>query len=170
MHTLVRVGKLIGFVSLFADIAILVYSAWYVKLHVKDPLQSAYVFNYVMTFLMCIMLIPVSFPGTPLKKAKFAKLDSEPKIGPAIIGAWYLSLGTFIITDPMFSILREGKDDDDKKTPFILFVCGAVAFALAGAVIIAGAVVNTKEAAAGGGGGAAAPAAAAAPTSNAGQG
>ncbi|KAJ1643481.1 hypothetical protein LPJ64_004750 [Coemansia asiatica] len=146
MHALVNVGKAIGLLALLGDAGLLGYSTYYVKMHVKDPLQSAYVFNYVMTFVMCIMLIPDSMFFMKNNKAKFAKLDGEVKIGPLIRAAWYFSLGTFIITDPLFSIVRsnEGRQDPE-KTIFVSMVVGAIAFGLAGVVTVVAAALNEKE-------------------------
>ncbi|KAJ1882279.1 hypothetical protein LPJ57_001043 [Coemansia sp. RSA 486] len=154
MSLYINFGKGFGLLALLGDVALLAYSSYYAKMNVKEPLQTAYVFNYAMTFIMCIMLIPVSIPGVVFKKGKFSKFDSEAKIGPAMRAAWYLSFGTFVITDPLFQIMRSNQGDDESaKNAFICMAACAGVFALAGTITIVGAVFNKKESSDGGGGG-----------------
>ncbi|KAJ1721608.1 hypothetical protein LPJ53_003886 [Coemansia erecta] len=130
---LLNFTKTVGLFGVSAYMGVLGFSVYYAKLHVKDPLQSAYVANYILLLMLSLILWFLSLPVLSNKIMRF-KMFHHLQYGPFIYCAWYLSLGTFVITDPVFFLAKDQIGSDNlSKTFFICMASTAGTLALAGA-------------------------------------
>ncbi|KAJ1865325.1 hypothetical protein LPJ73_000029 [Coemansia sp. RSA 2703] len=137
---LLNFAKTVGLLGISAYLGVLGFSVYYAKLHVKDPLQSAYVANYILLLMVTIVLWFLSIPVLSRKITKFDRFNTL-QYNAIIYSAWCLSLGTFVITDPIFFLAKNQMDGDNmSKSFFIWMAATAGTLGLAGALGIAAGV------------------------------
>ncbi|KAJ2873023.1 hypothetical protein FB639_004265 [Coemansia asiatica] len=117
---------------------------YFVFRNVKDPLKSAYISNYVFTSITICMLLVPSFPFAEVKKMRFPVFKKE-MIGTLILVAWYMSIATFLVSDPVFRLSKNSDGNNTEKAVYPLMAAVSCSFALASALGIVTAVLNTDK-------------------------